>query len=90
MSYKISQLSPHSTNAKSLRVVIETPSTDPPQGFRNMQFWRSWLEYDSKQPNQESSRSRLNWNVVLGLAAVVGISAGFWTGVGLLIARFVG
>lgn len=90
MSYRISQLSPHSTNAKRLRVVIETPSADSPQGFRNMQFWRSWLEFDSEQADQRSSRSRLNWNVVLGLVAVAGISAGFWTGVGLLIARLVG
>ncbi len=90
MSYRFSQLSPQSTNAKSLRVVIETPSTDAPQAFRDIQFWRSWLEFDSEETDGKHSRSRLNWNVVLGVVAVVGISAGFWTGVGLLIARFVG
>jgi hypothetical protein len=30
----------------------------------------------------------INWGTLLGLAITIGIGAGFWTGVGLLIARF--
>jgi hypothetical protein len=44
-----------------------------------------WLVYDS---GFELSRShkRVNWNLVLGLVLAITISAGFWTGVGLLVA----
>jgi hypothetical protein len=30
----------------------------------------------------------INWGTLLGLVITIGIGAGFWTGVGLLIARF--
>ena len=87
MSYRASQLSPQSTNAERLRVVVETPQ-DSPDGRKDMQFWRSWLEFDSEQ-NQGKKRHRLNWSALLGLMVVVGVSACFWAGVGVLISRLV-
>jgi len=84
--YRISQLSPHSTN---IRVRVQNPGNNLPEKFPDMQFWRSWLEFDSEQANERDSRSRVNWNAILGLAVMFGIGAGFWTGVGLLIARLV-
>jgi hypothetical protein len=86
MSFRASQLSPQGTNAKNLRVVIQNPPSDPPE-HRDMQFWRSWFEFESDDPDEKGSRSKLNWNMLLGVVVVVGISASFWTGVGLLIAR---
>lgn len=48
-------------------------------------FFRSWLVYDSDL-EATRTRGRINWNMLLGLALAVAISAGFWTGIGLIIA----
>ena len=88
MSYRTSQLSPQSTNAECLRVVLQGPPTDSPEGRPDMQFWRSWVEFDSREGNDKKSH-KLNWSAVLGLMVVVGISACFWAGLGVLIARVV-
>jgi hypothetical protein len=85
LSYKASQLSPQSTNAESLRVVVQSSPKESPDGRHDMHFWRSWLELDSEGAEKRSSK--LNWSALLGLTVVVGVSAGFWAGVGLLIAR---
>ena len=53
-----------------------------------MQFWRSWVEFDSEEADEKKS-PKLNWSAVLGLMVVVAISACFWAGLGLLIARVV-
>jgi hypothetical protein len=59
--------------------------------FRDMQFLRSWFELDPEvdqvRPRLGLNGSNVNWNAVMGLAVMAGISVGFWTGVGLLIAR---
>ena len=88
MSYRVSQRSPHSTNPLNLRVSFKAPWSDGPENFQEMQFWRSWLEFDS-QLDRRRSKSRVNWNAIFGLALTAGVSAGFWTGVGLTIARLV-
>ena len=88
MSYKASQLSPQSTNPECLRVVVQSQPNDSPDGRQDMHFWRSWLEFDSEGANENRS-SRLNWSALLGLTVVVGVSAGFWAGIGLLISRLV-
>ncbi len=86
MSYRVPQLSPQaSTQGNSLRVVVANPRSGQPEKFGDMQFWRSWIEYDSGA--RPKSRSRVNWNAVLGLAVTVGISAGFWAGVALLVTQ---
>jgi hypothetical protein len=51
-----------------------------------MKFLRSWLVYDSEEETLRS-QGRVNWYMVLGLVLATAISAGFWTGVGLVIAR---
>lgn len=89
MSYRFSQLSPQSTQGTSARIAVYGPWSTPPESFREVQFWRSWLEFDS-EVDEARSQSRVNWNAVLGLVLVVGISAAFWTGAGLLIARLLG
>ena len=88
MSYRTSQLSPQGTNAERFRVVVQNPPTASPAGRPDMQFWRSWIEFDSNEGNDKKS-PKLNWSAVLGLMVVVGISACFWAGLGLLIARVV-
>jgi hypothetical protein len=52
----------------------------------DMKFLRSWFVYDSEiQSGLAASATKRNR--FLGLALLVGISASFWAGVGLMIAR---
>ena len=88
MSYRVSQPSPRSTNPLNLKVSFKTPWSDGPENFHEMQFWRSWLEFDSEM-GRRGSRSGVNWNAIFGLLLTAGVSAGFWTGLGFTIARFV-
>jgi hypothetical protein len=57
-----------------------------PSNLQDMKFLRSWLVYDSELPRRFIP-GRVNWNLVLGLLSVVAISASFWAGIGLMIAR---
>jgi len=87
MSYRFSQLSPQaSTRSTSMKFAIRGPWSDPPEKLRDVQFLRSWLEFDSEE-EADSRPHRMNWNALLGLALMVGISASFWTGVGVVAAR---
>ena len=53
----------------------------------NSGFLSSWLDDD---PNEEGPGTRrINWGAVGGLALSATISAGFWTGVALMIERLV-
>ena len=88
MSYRTSQLSPQGTNAECVRVVVQSPPDDSQDGRQDMQFWRSWLEFDSHEGDDKKS-PKLNWSALLGLVVVVAVSACFWAGLGVLIARVV-
>jgi hypothetical protein len=69
-----------------IRVVIASPWNAPADNRRNMQFWRSRIEY---YPSLDEDRtpSRINWYAVLGIVITFGISAGFWTGIGFAVAN---
>lgn len=84
MSYK-SQLFPLSSTCETpLRQRISQAWGSSPSNLQDIKFLRSF--YDSEL---ESSRThgRVNWNAVLGLFLATAVSAGFWTGVGLMIAH---
>ena len=85
MSYKVFQLSPlTSTEGTHMRMAVQGHWNDP-LDLSNATFLRSWLVYDSGEDDEPAFR--LNWNVALGMLLVTGISAGFWTGVGLMVAQ---
>jgi hypothetical protein len=46
------------------------------------QVWRSWMQ-GAKTP----VRVQMNWGAICALAATVVVGAGFWTGLGFLVAR---
>src|SRR5205823_643468 len=83
MSYKFLELSPLGTPDTQMRIAIAWNA--PPMSLEDVEVLRSWVVYDSEVEGQER---RMRWNAVLGLAVALGISAGFWTGVGLLMAHF--
>jgi len=87
MSYRITQLSPQtSTRGSSIRVLVNHEDNTRPEGLGNMQFLRSWFEYDFHASRSKRGQ-RLNWNAVWGLAIMVGISGGFWGGLALVVSR---
>jgi hypothetical protein len=87
MSYRISQLSPQtSTRGSGIRVLVNHEGNSRLDGLRNMQFLRSWFEYDSQAIRAKRGK-HLNWNAVWGLGIMVGVSAGFWSGVALVLSR---
>jgi hypothetical protein len=59
-------------------------SRDP--DLREMKLLRGWLVYDSGIQTA-LEKGRMNWNLVAGLTLAVVVSAGFWGGVGLVIAH---
>jgi hypothetical protein len=46
------------------------------------QVWRSWMQ-GAKTP----VRLQMNWSAICAMAATVVVGAGFWTGLGFLVAR---
>jgi hypothetical protein len=85
MSYK-SQLNPLSgTCEKPLRLPIRGSWGSEPADSGDMKFLRSWMVYDSDVQSRLAGQS--NHNRFLGLVLLVGISASFWAGIGLMIAR---
>jgi hypothetical protein len=84
MSLKVLQ-SPAKGSTRALRLRAVPEAWTGPRGPRDMGLLNLWLEYES-----ESNRfaHRINWGAVSGLALSFAISAGFWTGVGLMVAHF--
>lgn len=70
-----------------MKFAIRGPWSSPPEKFKDVEFLRSWLEFDSESEGSDRS-SRLNWNALMGLGLMIGISASFWTGVGFMAAHF--
>ena len=86
MSYKSQFFPPSSTCETPLRRPIGRSWGSSPVNLLDTKFLRSWLVYDSDIQTGLAPR-RINWNMVLGLALATAVSAGFWAGVGLMIAR---
>jgi hypothetical protein len=76
-----------STGQTLLRFGVEIPWSIPPASLRDVHFLRSWLELDSEL-DQANPRHRSRWYPLLGMALTIGVSATFWTSIGLLVARF--
>ena len=86
MNYRL-QLSPVSgTHESQLDLPSSELSEDPVSNWEDAMFFRSWLVYYSDLESGCTER-RGKWNRVLGLAVAVVVSAAFWLGVGLTIAR---
>ncbi len=61
---------------------------EPPVNLdsKDAKFLRSWLVYDSVTPG-DSGTNRSKRSIALGLVVAFGISASFWTGIGLIVTR---
>ena len=82
MNYRL-QLSPISSTHDSMP--LRQRWSVPAANWEDAKFFRSWLVYDSGlEPNRTPG---ITWNSVLGLALAIAVSACFWAGIGLMIAR---
>ncbi len=59
---------------------------EPPADAKDAKFLRSWLVYDSVTQG-DSGTNRSKRSIALGLLVAFGISASFWTGIGLIVTR---
>jgi hypothetical protein len=98
MSYRFTQPSPQSTRCMNWKISVHGPADElteklwsTSEKFRDVQLLRSWFELDTEVDRVGSrsrdSRDRIDWNAVVGFAVMAVVSGGFWTGLGLLIAR---
>jgi len=101
VSYRPSQLSPPaSTRGPRLRIVARGLNSPSPRPFRDVpepsRFQPDWFEPDLLERTlvegdcevcPAGAQGHSLGNILLGVAVIVGVSGGFWTGVGLLIAR---
>ena len=71
----------------TIRFKIQNPWSAVNAVLPDIHFLRTWLEYDS-QVEKARPRGGVNWYAVLGLLLIVGVSAGFWIGVGMIISHF--
>ena len=84
MSYKQSHLTwLSSTQPAHIQLPIRRAWGAAPSNGLDTKFLRSWLVYDSSLEAGKTGGSP-NWNIILGLSLVVGVSAGFWVAVGLI------
>jgi hypothetical protein len=71
-----------------VKILIEGPWSNLPIDSRDVTFLRSWAVYDSAvDVRRDVPTAGFNWNALLGLVMVVGISASFWAGVGTTLSR---
>ena len=92
MSYRVLQLFPHtSTREARLRIVARGPGGALLETFQNVSTLLFWSRdaVDLGFEADEDTEERSNWDLFLGFLVVLAVSGGFWTGLGLLIARLV-
>jgi hypothetical protein len=86
MSSKAKLFPLSSTDQVSYGMRIPNAWSGPAVDSKDAKFLRSWLVYDSRtQDGSGSERSARN--IALGMVVAFGISASFWTGIGLIVTR---
>lgn len=86
MNFKVLQF-PGQGSTRVIRVRALPPAWAEPYGaWNDVGFLGSWLADDS---DPEGTSGRINWGAVSGLALSLAISAGFWSGVVVLVERLV-
>jgi hypothetical protein len=86
MPNKVQPLPQAGTGRATMKFGVRSPWSATSGALRDARFLRTWFEYDSEMQEARPQKG-INWSVILGMAVVITVSAGFWTGVGLLTAR---
>jgi hypothetical protein len=86
MPDKVQPLPQAGTGRATMKFGVRSPWNNSPGSLRDARFLRTWFEYDSEMQEARTQKG-INWSVILGMALVITVSAGFWTGVGVLTAH---
>ena len=81
MRYKVPQLL---VNTEKFRMNIGHFGAQRPAAASDIRFLRSWITYDSHL-GDERPKGRINWTAAMGMVLAMGVSVGFWIGLGMLI-----
>jgi hypothetical protein len=82
VSFRLMQFPPQSTTRVIRLLAIREPWSGPSVYSTEAGFVQSWINHDD---NDRRGRSRLG--AISGLALSVVLSAGFWTGLAVLVGR---
>ena len=84
MSFKLLQFSPEASTRVRMRAVPER-WTRSYEYSRGATFLPVWMDVDP-DPSRDAE-TRINWGAISGLAFSMVVGAGFWVGLGMLVAR---
>jgi hypothetical protein len=74
-----------------LKIIARGRSSAPAATLQGVPILLPWGEHDCVERYFDAgdvvAQERSKWNMLLGAVIVLGISGGFWTAVGLMIAR---
>jgi hypothetical protein len=83
MRYKVPQLL---VSTDKFRLNVGHFGAQRPAAASDIRFLRSWITYDSHM-GYERPKGRVNWTAAMGMLLAMGVSIGFWIGLGMLIAQ---
>jgi hypothetical protein len=83
VNFRLLEFSPQAT-PRTVRMLSHSEYAAVSPGDKG--FLRSWFEQDFDL-GEAYMPHRINWGAISGLALALAISAGFWTGLGLLLER---
>jgi len=78
------RLSPLASTCGTDGSAVQASRITSAEDLRATELLRFWSKYEVTL-DEPASRGRINWNAVLGIVLVGGISAGFWAGVGWMV-----
>lgn len=62
------------------------PWGSPPANLDEVKFYRTWLVFDS-ECDPRLGKSRMNWNLIGGVALTILVSVSGWAGIAWCVAR---
>ena len=76
---------PASTRGTDGSSAVQASRINSAEDLQAMQLLRFWSKYKVTL-DEPAAHGPVNWNAVLGIVLVGGVSAGFWAGVGWMVA----
>lgn len=83
MRYKVPELL---VSTEKFRLNVGHLGSQRPAAASDIKFLRSWITFDSHL-SDERPKGRVNWTAAFGMLLAMGVSMGFWIGLGMLIAQ---
>ena len=82
MSFRLMQFPPQSSTRVIRMLAIREPWSESAMYSAKAGLWQSWIHND-----EADRQDRTKWGAISGLALSLVVSAGFWTGLAVLVGR---